>query len=99
MHIARTNVEAPTSRTIPSVIPHINPLLHPLRQKQVRLVARRIGTIAGPDQPLAVRAEHREAIESRGGRDLLRVASLFRNQVNVELPSLRIAGVRAVDYL
>src|SRR4051794_41000513 len=68
----------------------------PSRQEQIRLVRLQVGAVAGPDQPLAIRAEDGEAVETRGGGNALEVLAVLVDQPEIELVALRV-DVRGED--
>src|SRR5512147_1404905 len=71
--------------------------VHPAREEEVGLVTLGIPAVGGPDQPAAVGAEMREAVEARGGGDALGDPARLVHEVEIELPSVRRAHVAAPE--
>ena len=62
----------------------------PISYEDVRLVRVRIVTVRGPDDLLAVRAEHRESIKSGRRRHLLERGAIRLDQKEIEVAELGI---------
>src|SRR5690606_9294987 len=92
---ASTPGASPPSRSRSFTGASMSRILHPIGDEDVRLARPGLPAVRREDELRTVRAEHREPVEVRAGRDPLQLAGLDVHQVQVELAARRVRHVRA----